>query len=347
MKSKMFIKATISLLAIALLLVTVFQIALDPLFQYHTPWFGLEPVITNERYQNAGVAKTFDYENALIGNSLAENFFVSDIEKVFDGKAVKLTASGSHTKDWTYLLNILEKRQPKNILFNLDPFILDADPENLKYEIPEYLYDENYVNDVNYLLNFSILNEFSYEMIKKNRSGKVPDYDKAFVWNEDMKTSREETLKHYQRPEKGQETIDADLLLKNATGNMQNINGYYTAMPDTQFVFFCSPFSILYWDSVNQKDGLEAWRDAYLSVIGELTSYENVSVYFWDDQAMLDVMCDLDNYIDEAHFNVDVCKLICERLTKKDGAVSKSTYQQTVNRFFDFLKAYDYDSLFM
>ena len=113
MNAKRFARLSTSLTLVLLMLVAALQIAIDPLFQYHQPWFGLKPVVTDERYQNAGIAKDFDYENAIIGNSLSENFYVSDVEKVFGGKTVKLTAAGSHTSDWKYSLDILKNKSPK------------------------------------------------------------------------------------------------------------------------------------------------------------------------------------------------------------------------------------------
>lgn len=346
MNAKRFARLSISLTLVLLILVAAVQIAIDPLFQYHQPWFGLKPVVTDERYQNAGVAKTFDYENVILGNSLSENFYVSDVEKVFGGKTVKLTAAGSHTSDWKYSLDILKNKSPKNILFNLDPYIMNNDSNNLKHELPTYLYDYNYLNDVNYLFNFAIVNQYTYQTIKKNRSNKIPDYNKIFCWDETIKTGKEETLKHYHRPEKGSEQINADELKQTALSNMDNLNKYYREMPDTQFVFFCSPFSILYWDKVNQNNGLDAWHETYLMVMGDLLKNKNVSVYFWNDQEILDTICNLDYYADEAHYNVNVCKMICNRISNNQGLMNQSNYQDSVNKFFDYLKLYDYDAIF-
>ena len=223
---------------------------------------------------------------------------------------------------------------------------MDTDPDNLKHELPTYLYDYNYLNDVNYLFNFAIVNQYTYQTIKKNRADKIPDYNKVFCWDETIKTGREETLKHYHRPEKGSEQINADELKQTALSNMDNLNKYYQEMPDTQFVFFCSPFSILFWDNVNQNNGLDAWRETYLTVIGDLVKNKNVSVYFWNDQEMIDTICNLDYYTDEAHYNVDVCKMICNRISNNQGLMNQSNYQDSVNQFFDYLKMYDYDAIF-
>ena len=66
MNSKKIIIATFSLLLSALLIMGTINVVIDPLFQYHKPWFGLEPVVTNERYQNAGIAKNFDFEKRIV-----------------------------------------------------------------------------------------------------------------------------------------------------------------------------------------------------------------------------------------------------------------------------------------
>lgn len=347
MTGKRFAKLSTALTLLLLMMVGALQVAIDPLFQYHQPWFGMEPVITDERYQNAGVAKTFDYDNVIIGNSLSENFIVSDVEKALGGKTVKLTASGSHTVDWRYSLDILKHKAPNNILINLDPFVLNADPFELKHELPGYLYDNNYLNDVNYLFNFSILNKYSYQAIKKNRANKVPDYNKAFVWGDEKKTGKKEAIEHYRaRTEEAKVINNYHGLKETARANMNNINEYYQEMPDTQFVFFCSPFSILSWYTAYQSNGLKAWRETYLTIIGDLVKNKNVSVYFWNDPETRDTICNLDYYTDEAHYNVDVCKMICDRISKKYGLLNKDNYQETINSFFDFLDSYDYDAIF-
>ena len=47
---------------------------------------------------------------------------------------------------------------------------------SLKIFLPKYLYDENYINDVNYLFNFQIVNDYSYDMIESNIQNDIPDY---------------------------------------------------------------------------------------------------------------------------------------------------------------------------
>ena len=97
MSGKKFVRISLILTAAFLVLIAVVNIAVDPLFQYHKPWFGLEPVITNERYQNAGVIKHFDFDNAVLGTSLSENFIISEVNDTFGGNLLYIDLKSKGT----------------------------------------------------------------------------------------------------------------------------------------------------------------------------------------------------------------------------------------------------------
>ena len=350
MKSKTYIKTVLALLIVALLLIGGVNVVVDPLFQYHKPWFGMEPVITNERYQNAGIAKNFEYDNVIIGNSLSENFKVTDIENVFGGKTVKLTASGSHTNDWVYLLDIMknQSKSPENILFNLDPYILQYSSEELKHELPMYLYNQNYFDDVKYLFNFSIMNDFTYDTLKKNKTGDIPNYDTAFCVDHvaNNHVGKDFVLSNYQRAEAVSENKN-DELIRTASKNINLLIPYIESMPNTEFNFFISPFSIIFWDNEVRTGNLANWEECYLQTIERVLEYENVTIYFWNDQDMLDRICDLNNYCDEAHYTMEMCEYMTTQMSSGNGILTTDSYKEEIVTFFDFLETYDYDSIFM
>ena len=55
----------------------------DPYFHYHKPLAGLEYAIYDERYQNDGIVKHFDYDAILTGTSMTENFKTSEFDALF------------------------------------------------------------------------------------------------------------------------------------------------------------------------------------------------------------------------------------------------------------------------
>ena len=348
MNSKRFIRLSLCLTLVLLILAASVQIVIDPLFQYHKPWLGMEPVITDERYQNAGIGRNFDFDNVIIGNSLSENFKPSDVSKAFGGETVKLTASGSHTLDWTYVLNVLKKREspPKNVMFNLDPYIFHASDTELKHELPTYLYDNNYFNDVNYLFNFSVFDEFTVSMITRNRKNSIPDYD-SFMVADDFDFSEDFVLAHYTRPELNtNEPSAVEMPSKVVSENLNLLLPYLETMEDTQFVFFFSPFSMLYWDSKTRENVINQEKADYLTACSILTKYDNVTLYLWIDEEMIDIMSDLNNYVDEVHYSPYVCELMSARIGKHEGIISEANYKKEINKLFDYIENFDYNSYF-
>ena len=348
MNGKMYSKTVVIAVIAVLLLIGTVNVLIDPLFQYHKPLFGLEPVITSERYQDAGIAKNFEFDNAVIGNSLSENFVLSELDDALGGKTVKLTASGSHALDWTYILKLLSRRAPqtKTVLCNLDPYIFAASHTELKHYLPDYLYDRFLLNDVNYLFNFTILGYFTLDTLKKNKNGNIPDYDRFEVWDDDVEYGRDVVLKNYKRAEISEDPRDTSDYTENIADNIALLIPYFEKMPDTDFVFFFSPFSMLFWDSQIRSGSVQMQKAGYLKACEMLSEYDNVRLYLWTDDQMFGIMGDLDHYIDEAHYDPEVCSVIARRIKVGQGLLTRENYKEEVDKFFDFIYSFDYDSLF-
>lgn len=345
MKSKKYLITVFSLLIVALVFIASVNIAIDPLFQYHKPLFGMQPVITDERYQNAGIAKNFDFDNAVIGNSMSENFRVSSVSRVFGGDSVKLVAAGSHPLDWTYLLDIIcdKHYQTKNLLFNIDEYIFTDSATEMKHDLPIYLYDNNIFNDVNYLFNFSIFKKYTLNMLKCNINNKVPDYDEAFIWNENI--GKECVLKDYDRAEKKND-VDRNEFVSLALENINLLIPYIEKMPETNFVFFFSPFSILAYDEMARAGELDAFEEATVLVCEKLMQYNNVNIYYFNDVKMLNTITNLDLYRDSGHYNKDVSEDILCYIENGKCLLTKENYKTEITDFFDFVRNYDFDSIF-
>ena len=342
MNAKRFAKLSISLTLVMLILVAAVQIAIDPLFQYHQPLFGLKPVVTDERYQIAGMAKNFEFDNCVLGNSLCENFNASSFDKQFSGKTIKLSISGSVAYDWTYVLSLLNNRneKPKNVFSNIDPFTLNYPVDKLNADIPEYLYDTNYINDCSYLFNFEILKKYTIPTIKQKD---IPDLDTAFL---KYPSGEKSIMRNYSRPKKHECKSDISAEMNRVEKNLDSIESYVVAMPNTEFHFFFTPFSILYWDKVIREGDEEWWYKTYITTCERFLRYKNVSLYLWEDNEMFNMMVDLNNYIDTAHYGPEMCDQLTKRMGEKQGLLNKNDYEVLINKFFVYLRSYDYDAIF-
>ena len=324
------------------------QVLIDPLYQYHEPWFGLEFVIADERYINAGVAKNDSFDNAILGNSMSESFSPIDINSLFGGESVSLVMHGSYMLDWSYLLDILSKKEDivENVLINIDPYVFTASPTTFENDLPTYLYDESVINDVNYWFNFSILNQYTIRMLQKNKNHSIPDRNTFFMWDDGTVCSKENALKAYNRPDINTEKPNIDDYIQNIDANFNLLIPFVEEMKETHFTFFTSPFSMLYWDGEMRTNGIQKQKSGYLEMCRVLTDYDNVSLYLWTDEEMLAIMSDLDNYRDETHYSAVISKTIIDRIAEKEGLITKDNYQIEVDKLFDYIETFDYDSLF-
>ena len=299
-------------------------------------------VVTDERYQVAGMAKNFEFDNCILGNSLCENFKASSFDEYFAGKTIKLSISGSVAYDWTDELDLLKDRSetPKNVFSNLDPFTLNYPVDKLNSDIPQYLYDANYINDCSYLFNFEIIKKHTLPTIKqKNR----PNLDTSFL---KYSLGKDSIMNNYSRPDINEIKADISAEMNRVNKNLDSIESYIKAMPKTEFHFFLTPFSMLYWDKVIREGNMKWWYKSYISICERLLHYKNVSLYLWGDNEMLNMMSDLNNYIDTAHYSPDMCDKLSKRIGENQGLLNRNNYQDSVNQFFDYLKSYDYDAIF-
>ena len=72
---------------------------IDPYFHYHAPAEGVSYLLNQERYQNNGILRNFDYELVISGSSMASNFKPSEAEKLFGLKSVKTAFRGGTLKE--------------------------------------------------------------------------------------------------------------------------------------------------------------------------------------------------------------------------------------------------------
>ncbi len=347
MKNGSFLKITIGLFLAMLIVFASFTYAIDPLFQYHQPWFGLLPSVSNERYQNPGIAKTFDYNTVIMGNSMSQNLRCSWVDKVFGGKTVKLTMAGAYWSDYEVILNILADRekQPERIIWNLSitPLPLDA----FRVPLPLYLYDSTLLNDVNYLLNKDIFFDFTYKTLFLNKSNNVPNYDDAYVWDTRYSFSRSIALKAFGE----RESINPKKLPLNAYYNhtiayIERMEYYFQRMPNTHFYIWIPPYSMLYWDNKIRSGEAEALLAYQNFTLEELLKSENISLFMFSDRSYQETISNLDNYKDATHFSTIINKRILESIACGAHQVTSSNLKEKMKEFSDFILQFNYERLF-
>ena len=100
MKSKLWITGFLMIIAIPLAITASWTIKVDPFFHYHKPdtseyFYSLY----NQRSQNDGIMRNFDYEGLITGTSMAENFKTSEAEQIYGYHFIKVPFSGGTYKE--------------------------------------------------------------------------------------------------------------------------------------------------------------------------------------------------------------------------------------------------------
>ena len=327
--------------ALALLVLCgAFVYAVDPCLYYRIPE-GRPLTFFNERYQNAGLAKNTPADTVLLGTSLMANYRPSQAEAVFGGTAVKLTIPDGYLSELDAALRLALRACPKKrVVVSLDPNILIRDESGLSGALPEYLYNQNPLDDVRYLLNKDTLYYSAYALLANGR-GEGEPLDAAFTWDDTLWWNHITALDNYDRPAIAKEPVETDAYLAHTNANLAVVQGWLADYPEVEFDLFFPPYSILYWDKI----GRLGETDAVLSALGRacevLTPYENARLYSFLTDAEL--VTDLDGYCDYIHHSGAVSEAVLRSIQEGEQRLTAENWKETLANWRAFVVHYDYE----
>lgn len=316
---------------------------LDPFMRY-----GENGILTKriyaEMYSNPGIARNYDYDAVLVGTSMIEGTDIEECNEMFDCNMVRLCYSGGTAHNMKRILDICfeHNEDVRKIYWELDEFQLFADADTTRYPLPEYLYREDHVQDLSYLLNIDIFYHYTLKDLWYTMKGIAePPFPMGSMWDESTVYSKDVVLEGVVRQEK-QIFAEGESLKKKVRENLdQNIIPLVEQNPDTEFHFFMVPFSIMYWYNVNQKGRTEAEMDAVKVAMEELLQFDNVFLYFYHDEE--DIITNLDNYKDYSHYGPWINSWVTKAVAEEKSKITLENYEEVVDRFRDYVEDFDYD----
>lgn len=350
MTEKKFFKINIFGIILILFLTAIIMIIIDPYFHYHKPLSFLAYKLDNQRYINNGIIKYFDYDSIITGTSMTENFKSSQFNKLFNINSIKIPFSGGSYKEINDNVEISLKKNKnlKYILRGLDYSAINSEYDYMKYNsYPIYLYDDNIFNDYKYWWNKEILikgvaKNLFYTLSKKG----ITSFDEYGNWEKDYSFGKDEVLKTYKRPEK--ENIekflseeDIQRIDKNIEENVIKLPKQY---PNVVFIYFITPYSIVYFDGLNQKGEIKKQILAEKYMIEKILKIPNIELYsFFNNYKMI---TNLDNYKDAGHYMGHINDQILFWIKDKKYRLTKENYGEYISKNLEFYENYDYDKIF-
>lgn len=277
MKSKIWIIGWLIIILPVLGMMGYWVYKVDPFFHYRAP--KLESYfysLNNERSQNNGITKHFDYDALITGTSMTENFKTSEMDDIFGCTSIKVSYSGGSYKEINDNLEVALKYNPKleTIVRCLDMGRFFDEKDIMRNDLgqyPTYLYDSNPFNDVKYLLNRDVIWNRAYSMTAANdKADFVPgitSFDAYARWQEAYSFGSNTVLPdgsdnfkagqpcHLTEDEK--ETIRDNIEL-NVTALAEN-------HPEVDFYYFFRR-TVYYGGSLKSKVGISinSWRQSSL-----------------------------------------------------------------------------------
>ena len=320
----------------------------DPFFQYHKPLAWFPYLVDNQVNQNPGLAKHMDYDGILIGSSMTASFNTDWFEELMGMKTQKLSYNGSYPKDLSNIMQLVfdaKGDQVKAVYMAVDQSTFSADPEETKFPVTDYLYDDNLFNDVPYLLNKDVLLDYILRPLADRKD--ASDWAELYKpWWTDEYYNKANVLMYYEAAEEKQEAeaLAADYFKDAVEENLQkNILPYIEAHPETEFYIFYPPYSILFWNDVTREKELEAVIGRLEYMTERLLNYENVHVFNFLGKE--EIICNLNNYADYMHYHKNVCRYITECFATGENELHPENYGQAFDEIRTLAMSYDYPAI--
>lgn len=325
---------------------------IDPYFHYHKPLDGLSYPISIERYQNNGIVKNFDYDAIITGTSMTQNFKTSEFDQIFGVNSVKVPLSGAGWMEVGDNLAVAASHNSRlrTVLWGLDHnnLLLPYDWSPYEHDFyPWYLYDDNPLNDVSYLLNKTVLLGATKNVLTYTRAGRTTtSFDTYGNWMDRVTFGKEAILENYSRDSKAdtQTTFSEEDKQTVKTRVERIVLSQAEQNPNIDYYCFFTPYSILYFDYLDQVGELELCLDAEKYAIELMLPYNNIHLFSFFTE--YDMICNLSNYKDVFHYHEDVNSQMLQWMHDGVGELTKDNYEDYCAEMREFYLNYDYDALF-
>ena len=124
---------------------------------------------------------------------------------------------------------------------------------------------------------------------------------------------------------------------------MENLVPFVETHPETEFIVVFSPYSIMNWEKKVLAGTLKAQLRADAYVIGEFLSYENVRVFYFQDE--YEMITDLDRYMETCHYKEEYNHYIEQCIRDGKNEVTEENYRERIENMYRIVSGYDFESV--
>ena len=353
MKSKLWWCINALFLMGSLLLIMICVYRIDPFFHYHKPLTDkFFYKLSVPRAQNDGIVKNFDYEGIITGASTSENYKTSEMDSIFGIKSVKVSYGGGTLKEVNDNLSVALKNNEalKTIIRGVDmSYFFD---ESVKEEdfahAYDYLYDDNSLNDIKYLLDGKVVVKTCVMIMKHimGKSGGITSFDEYCNWSNTYEygvntVCKNDLIQNNPDIEYAHLTDeDKSVISDNVSKNLTSIADEY---PEVDFYYFITPYSAAWWNEQISSGNIYRQVEAEAYIIELLLQHDNIYLHSFNN--ISHITTDLNNYKDSSHYGEWVNSFMLKAMYNGEYKLTKDIYKDYIAQELSFYTTYDYEQL--
>lgn len=286
----------------------------DPMQLFRAdPSLALSP---RQRYQLAGLIRHQPYDAIWVGTSLSENTTPSLMRETLGWEGLQIVFSGSTLHEQAQAARLALTHHPslKHVVWEMNIFsFLGAPDEVREGGFPSYLYDENRLNDLRYLLQ----GEMAWEALMQlaGKLGCMPRkkhvLETLHRWDHLYEFGEPSLKRHYCQPERffTQHPYPWEIssLLASFEANMLPL---LEAHPEQEVFLYFPPYSLaLYHRMPELVPLLSLWKQEIAARVAKLPQVKLVD--FQATPGMVDAPA---HYMDGLHYDAAISRRIVQAL---------------------------------
>lgn len=356
MKYKKWLIGWCGLVIIMLTSIGVLVYNVDPFFHYHAPYTEKYYYsLYNERSQNNGIIKHFEYNALITGTSMTENFKTSELDELFSVNSIKIPYSGATYKEINDSLAVALESNPdiQVVVRSLDYSCLFKDKNSMRTDLgeyPAYLYDSNPFNDVFYLFNKEVIFSRSYDMVEAVKLGRlepgIAPFDSYARWQDghDFTFGKNTVIPAGISVTPGEAVHLTEEEKSRIYGNiMQNVTSLADSYPNVYFYYFFPPYCAAWWAEHVNDGTIYKWLEADEYTIELILDHPNIKLYSFNN--CTDITTNLNFYKDTIHYGEWINSYMLRAMRNGDCLLTKENYRSYLQEERNFYTTFDYDSL--
>lgn len=282
---------------------------------------------TTQVYSNAGIVRNYEYDSAIVGTSMTENARPTLFDELYGGRFIKLCSSGGSSYNHAVLMEkAYETHDMQRIVYGLDMYSFISSPTSVATPLPEYLYDDNIFNDVYYLLNRDVLLDRLKEVYEYNQTTFFEPgddmRDDIYEWGSQCTFAEPEVLQFIDFEQEPAPAKAYNYNEEQVIENLEkNLLPFITAHPETEFLIFYPPYSVMEWYGMLLNGNLDFVLYVKELCTEYLLGYENVKIY--DFTTREEWVCNLNNYKDLSHYSPEISDAMAYAMAEEENLVDE------------------------